>query len=206
MPSLPLSPPPARPENSIESLVAPLGAMTRRKWLKSALVLTAATGAVYCSPAKKIELPADITNLSQSEFSLFQKVIEVFLPVDQWKMIPTGQTSLLRNIDNLFRHIPAKTRGDLGIGLKLFNYGPIVMGWHFTSFANLSLQDAAAYCEKWQNGNLVQRGVFGALKQIVYMSYWREPVTWGPIGYDGPVSKRNGYARLGNAPLPTSAE
>lgn len=206
MPPLPPSPAPPNQENTVEELLAPLGAMTRRKWLKSALALTAATGAVYCSPAKKLEIPADIVSLSPGEFSLFQKVVAVFLPVAQWKMIAPEQTPLMRNIDKLFQHIPPKTRGDLGIGLKLFQYGPIVMGWHFTSFDHLSLQDAAVYCAKWQNGNLVQRGVFGALKQIVYMSYWREPVTWGPIGYDGPVSKRNGFEKLGNAPLPASAE
>jgi hypothetical protein len=196
------SPMSATPEQPIDVLLAPLGAMTRRKWLKNVLVLTAASGAVYCAPSKQPVLPTDLTSLTPGEFSLFQKVIAIFLPVEKAGLLPAGQVPLMRNIDRLFKNIHPKVRGDLGIGLKLFQYGSIFLGWHFTSFDKLSDADAIAYCNKWQNGNMIQRGVFGALKQIVFMSYWREPATWGPIGYEGPVSRKNGYVSLGNAPLP----
>ncbi len=41
------------------------------------------------------------------------------------------------------------------------------------------------------------------LKGRVQLSYWANPASWEPLGYDGPMTKRLGLKSLGNAPLPT---
>jgi hypothetical protein len=124
------------------------------------------------------------------------------LPTEKTALTPPAAVPLLKNVEALLGRLPADVRKDFGLGLRLFEWGPWVIGFHFSRFTNLDPAGAKAYCEAWQSGNTIQRGVFGALKQIIYMSYWREPATWGPIGYDGPVTVRLEIPRLGNAPLP----
>ena len=126
----------------------------------------------------------------------------VLLPVSEFGLTPVKDVPVLENIDRLVGRLDPRVRKDFGTGLQLFEYGALVIGWNFARFTNLAPAAAEAYCARWQSGGEIQRGLFGALKQIVCMSYWREAATWPPIHYDGPVTKRYGLPRLGNAPLP----
>lgn len=140
--------------------------------------------------------------LDETERALFDKLVAVFLPTAGTPLTPPSQVPLYANIESLLGVLPKDVRRDFGIGLLLFEWGPWVVGFHFARFSKLSDEAAHAYCAQWQSGNVVQRGVFGALKQIIYMSYWRNAATWAPIGYEGPVSARLQIPRVGNAPLP----
>ena len=71
-------------------------------------------------------------------------------------------------------------------------------------FTALSDTEAAQFCDAWGNGDQPpQRGLAMGLKKLVQLSYWANPATWAPLGYDGPMTQRLGIKRLGNAPLPT---
>ena len=41
------------------------------------------------------------------------------------------------------------------------------------------------------------------IKKLTVLAYWAIPNTWGPLGYDGPVSEKWGVSSLGNTPEPT---
>lgn len=181
------------------SLVAHLAPLSRRAFLTGA-ASAAALALAACSPAQPP--PGEFKHLASDEHRLFVKLLPVFLPVEGTGLVAPMAVPTLANIDGFFGRFPPKLRGDLGLGLKLFDYGALVIGWHFRRFISLDADAARAYCARWESGNTVQRGVFGALKQIIYVSYWREPATWPPIGYEGPVTARYGLPRLGNAPLP----
>ena len=94
-------------------------------------------------------------------------------------------------------HILAGLKG----GVAYFNDGPRAsLGKPFTE-----LDDAAAarFCDAWGDGREpAQRGLAMGLKKLVQLSYWANPASWAPLGYDGPMTARLKLARLGNAPLP----
>jgi hypothetical protein len=50
-------------------------------------------------------------------------------------------------------------------------------------------QDAVLAKMASSSSDLV-RGAFQSLKSLVMMGYWRDPRTWGVIGYDGPLVNR----------------
>lgn len=47
------------------------------------------------------------------------------------------------------------------------------------------------------------RGAFQGLKTLIMMGYWRDPRTWGVLGYDGPQVRRpeGGWTKLRYRPL-----
>lgn len=182
------------------TLAVSLAPLSRRAFLSGAAA-GAALGLAACT--RSAPAPAGAKHLTGDEHALFTRLLPVFLPTAGTHLVAPTAVPTMANIDGFFGRFPAKLRNDLGIALKLFDYGALVIGWHFKRFVSLDTAAAEQYCIRWESGNTVQRGVFGALKQIIYVSYWREPATWPPIGYEGPVSARYGLPRLGNAPLPT---
>lgn len=187
------------------NLARQLSPLSRRDLFSRAFLFgaTAAVGAGVAACSPKVVRPEGTEHMSDGEIALFQKLIVVFLPLQGTKYTPVEKVPMMRNIDKIFKTLHPNVRKDLGMGLKLFQYGSIFIGMNFTAFHNLSDQAATEYCEKWLRGGNVQRAIFGALKQFTLNSYWSDSVTWGPIDYDGPLTKKNGIPSLGNAPLPT---
>ena len=109
---------------------------------------------------------------------------------------------MLENVNHLLGFVPSDLRADLSAGIALFNYGAIVLGLHFASFLSLDEEAATRYVNEWQNGNEIQRGLMAGLKKLIYTAYWRDPRTWAPVEFDGPVSDKWGLDSLGNAPMP----
>lgn len=141
------------------------------------------------------------------DHDIFKQLLSVFLPTaPETKLLPTSEVPVLENLDTLLLRFPPDLRRDLGTGLRLFDYGAIFIGFHFKSFSSLDDEAATAYCRRWEQGNTTQRGLMHALRQIIFSSYWREPATWPPIGYDGPVTAPYRIPSLGNAPLPLDDE
>jgi hypothetical protein len=88
------------------------------------------------------------------------------------------------------------------VGLKLFNYGSILIGLHFARFVSLSWENRLAYIRRWEDGIEMQRGISTVLKKLVCYGYWKDIEAGRAIGYQGPVSEAAGVASLGNAPMP----
>lgn len=185
---------PAPLDTELDLALRPL---SRRRLLQGAALGAAAVAA--CTPATEVTAPGA---LDAAERAIFTRLIAVLLPVKEFGFAPVSSVPVMENIDRLIRRLNPKIRKDFGAGLMLFDYGAVVIGWNFTRFSKLSDAAAEAYCARWQSGGEIQRGLFGALKQIVGMSYWREPATWPAIGYEGPVTARYGLPRLGDAPPP----
>ena len=192
----------------VRDLEEKLRPVSRRAFLGGSLTAGAATatmGLVGCStefPGR----PGDIKDLDDKEYAIMHKLTRVILPMTpETGFVSLEKVPVLKNLDDLFATFPAKLRGDLSTGLALFNYGALVIGWHFKSFLSLNDEDALSYARAWESGSTnLQRGLFTALKQVIILSYWKEPVTWGPVGYKGPFTKPNGIPRIGNRPLPAS--
>lgn len=197
-----------------DAAVAPLAALSRRKLLKMALwgsagVAVVAGGSFALlrrSPLDAEPAPAHLKHLSASEYHLFRRAIEVLLPVEGTPLTPVEQVPVIDNIDHLMGLLDPAIRQELGAGLALFDNAAVFAGLHGRRFVDLDDEAATRYFDRWSEGNTIQRTLSSVVKKFVYVSYWRDPATWGPIRFDGAVSDRWGIPSLGNAPLPVEAE
>lgn len=189
---------------------APIEPVTRRRFLKGAMIGSAAVVGLAAggfawlrrSPLDGLPRPDHLANLSQGEYHLFNRAISVLLPLQDTNLTPLDQVPVIENINHMISLLPAHLRKDVGTGLALFDNAAVLSGWHGRRFVDLTDADAVAYFDAWSRGGTIQRALASLIKQFVYVSYWREPATWPPVHFDGPVSDDWGIAYLGNAPLP----
>ena len=189
---------------------ADMAGFGRRSFLKwvlwgsaGAAVLAAGSVALLRrSPVDDQPLPDHIRHLSASEYHLFKRAIEVLLPVAGSGLTPLAQVPVIDNIDHTMGLIAPRLRKDLATGLTLFDNAAVLVGLHGRRFVDLDDDAAVAYFDNWSRGGMIQKALATVVKKFVYISYWREPATWPPVAFDGPVSDKWGIAYLGNAPLP----
>ena len=189
---------------------ADMAGFGRRSFLKWALWGSAGAAAVAAggiallrrSPVDDKPVPEHIRHLSATEYHLFHRAIEVLLPVAGSALTPLAQVPVMENIDHTMGLVDPHVRKDLAMGLSLFDNAAVVVGMHGKRFVDLDDDAAVAYFDNWSRGGMIQKALATVVKKFVYISYWREPVTWPPVAFEGPVSDKWGIAYLGNAPLP----
>ncbi len=192
---------------------AVLAPVTRRRFLRwtlygAAAASVAAVGAVALlrrSPVDARAVPDGLKSLSAAEYHLFERALPVLLPVQGTGLAPREAVPVLANIDAMMALLPAGLRQDVAAGLTLFDHAALVSGWHGKRFVDLDDADATAYFDRWSEGNSIQRALATLVKKFVYVGYWRDPLTWQALQFDGPVSDRWGLASLGNTPLPSES-
>jgi hypothetical protein len=202
------------PQHQADAAVAPIVNLSRRRVLKTLLWGSAGAAALTAggfawlrrSPVDRLPAPEHLQHLSASEYHLFKRAIEVLLPTDGTTLTPVEQIPVIDYIDQLMGLVDPVIREELGIGLTLFDNAAVIVGLHGRRFVDLSTADAVRYFDNWSRGNTVQRTLATVVKKFVYVSYWRDPATWPPIQFDGPVSDRWGIPSLGNTPIPDESE
>lgn len=147
----------------------------------------------------------DPVELTAEERELMERFAEVFLPTDGTSLKPRSEVPVVDNIEHAFSLIDEPTLEQVRTGLKLFNYGSILIGFHFASFVHLSVDERLNYIRRWEQGVGVQRGIVGVLKKLMYFGYWQDIEAGRAIGYQGPVSVAGGLRSLGNAPMPSGS-
>lgn len=196
--------------NDANRAAEPVARLGRRPFLKTLLwggaAVAAVAGGTFAwlrgSPVDDEPVPEWVSHLRPGEYHLFRRMIPVLLPVAGTALTPPEQVPVLRNIDHLMGLLASHLREDVGKGLVLFDNAAVVSGWHGKRLVDLDAEAARGYFDAWSRGNTIQKALQGLVKQFVYTSYWREPATWPPVEYAGPVSEEWGLSYLGNAPLP----
>lgn len=169
----------------------------RRSFLRGSLLLAGAASSgllVGCQPA----------NTPQA-LPMLMKVLHRLQPValpDHPPLVPASQVSIDKYVQELLALMDSQILKDLDSAATLFEFGSSVLGWHFARFTSLSDEDVIDYVERWQNGVSMQRAIVTVFKKLLYASYWRDPATWVPLSFDGPVSVKWGLPSLGNTPFP----
>lgn len=190
------------PNDTLEPVIQALNRLSRRDFIRFTSVGAAAAiglpwGASLAAP------PADTKNINDAEAALFTRLAQVVLPVSDSTLTPWTPEALLQTLDGALLatmepHILTGLKG----GLQYFNDGPMAL--YNKRFTELNDAEATQFCDTWGNSDLPpQRGLAMGLKKLVQLSYWANPASWEPLGYDGPMTKRLGLKSLGNAPLPT---
>jgi hypothetical protein len=184
-----------------------LQGLTRRDVLK----LTLAAGALGaaapllpgCGPvADRSRYPHPLETVSDREFAVLTKAAEVVLPSGEPGLPDHKTLPILKNVDHVLSIWPVPLRKQVGDGLLLFEYGAILLGWHFRPFTRLGPEEAGSYLRRWRTGGSVQKAVYKVLNSLLLSCYWQEEATWAAVGYGGPVYRRVEIPSLGNAPLP----
>ena len=162
----------------------------------SLLVLPACSEAPT-APNQSVKLTAD-------ERELMERFAEVFLPTEGTSLKPRSEVPVVDNIEHACSLMNAEMLEQVRLGLKLFNYGSVLIGLHFARFVALSAERRLDYIRRWEEGMEVQRGISTVLKKLMYFGYWKDIEAGRAIGYQGPVSVAGGLPSLGNAPMPKS--
>lgn len=187
-------------EEAFQPAIKALLGLSRRNFLRlsGAGAVTALAGG-----ASRAALPPGVKFINDAEAALFTRLAQVVLPVAGSTLTPWTPEALLQTLDGALLatmepHILTGLKG----GLQYFNDGPMAL--YNKRFTELNDAEATQFCDAWGNSGLPpQRGLTMGLKKLVQLSYWANPATWEPLGYDGPMTKRLGLKSLGNAPLPT---
>lgn len=191
-----------------QEIEADLRPVSRRKFLKwfavgaAGTVAAASGGYAVLFRGSSIVLPGTIKHLSSKDYEIFRRLAGLLLPTGGTDLPAVDDLPVMQNIDALIGHLPPNLQGDVGTALKLFDSSALAFGGQLTSFVKMSDAKALAYFDSWQSGNELQRGISLAFTKIVYLSYWRESMTWPPLDYEGPITKKYGIPSLGNAPFP----
>lgn len=171
----------------------------RRSFLRGSLMLAgaASTGLLTaCQPSGTVA-----TGDAPMLLTVLKRLQTVALP-DTPPLIPAARVDINKHVQELLVLMDPQIIKDLDGAATLFEFGSSILGWHFARFSSLSDADAIDYIDRWQNGVSMQRAIATVFKKLVYASYWRDPATWVPVGFDGPVSVKWGIPALGNAPFP----
>lgn len=176
----------------------------RRDFLKfSSIAASLALAGGVISPVNTLAaMPPGITHLSEAEYAVFRRLVEVVLVTEGTKLLPVKDVPVLQTLDaallaTMEPHILAGLKG----GIAYFNDGP--QGQFHKRFVELNDAQARTFLDAWADSREVpQRALAVGLKKLVGLAYWANPPTWAPLGYDGPVSKHWGLKSQGNAPMP----
>jgi hypothetical protein len=177
-----------------------------RRTFTKLTVLTGASVLVLPACSDDAFTPPNPVTLTSDERNLLERFAEVFLPTDGSSLKPRSEVPVLDNIEHAFTLMDAPTLEQVRIGLKLFDYGSVLIGLHFARFVHLSAEQRLAYIKRWEQGIAMQRGISTLLKKLVCYGYWKDIDAGRAIGYQGPVSEAGGIASLGNAPMPRAAD
>ena len=178
------------------------GRFSRRTFNKLGLL---AGTSVWVLPTWSHAALAEATplDLTPEERELLASFSETLIPTEGTSLVPISDVPVVDNIAAGMALFDEPTLEEVRTALKLFDYGPYVIGFHFKRFSKLSLPDREAYIRRWEDGVTIQRGVVDLLKKLSFIGYWQSIEACQAVGYRGPVSIEGGVPYLGNAPMPT---
>ena len=185
--------------------IGQINSLSRRSFLKAAsglaVVATVGTGLLGAVHAFA-SMPEGIKVMSASEYQVMNRLMQVHLASEGTGLIHASDIPVMQTLDaallaTMEPHILEGLKG----GIAYFNNGPKTD--YNKTFVELSDKQAAAFCDTWADSDEVShRALAMGLKKLVSLSYWANPPTWEPLGYDGPVTEKWNLVPLGNAPLP----
>lgn len=194
-------------DQAIVQLEGQLASLSRRRFLKAGLILGTSAATVITYPTRVFAdtgVPTYIRHLSEAEYRLFDKLRQVFLPTERFPDLPsTTEVPVMENLDNMVGRLNSDTRFLLSIGAKTLEFSTL---YKMKRFSSLNNKQARNQILAWQSGISIQSGLIVSFKTLLGVAYWRDPRTWQPLEYDGPVTAKWGIRRLGNMPVPRDLE
>jgi hypothetical protein len=176
--------------------------MQRRSFLRGALALTALGGASVLSLARFVSYDrgdrriAYMRALSAWQVAvvdaLANRMCAADVAYDSIAAPPTPrEVEVVEFIDAFIAESDPALRRDLLAAIGALEHAFPLLAGHARRFSSLSprAQDEVLRAMETSSIDLV-RGAFAGLKSVAMMGYFRDPRTWGVLGYDGPLVSR----------------
>lgn len=177
--------------------------LSRRIFLKTVTTLAAVVASTPAINAFSGVLTDD-NKMDELEQAVFAKLVQVCLPTDGSSLVDPASLPVVPTIEGaLLAGMAPHIRQGLRGGIGYFNEGP--KAEYGKAFVELSDADAATFIDQWADSDQPpQRALAMGLKKLSVLAYWAIPNTWGPLGYDGPITEKAGFKIYGNTPEPTA--
>lgn len=102
-----------------------------------------------------------------------------------------ADTGAIYTVDRSLLFLDEGTRGQVGMALKLFEYGPILFDFRFSRFTELGPAEQDANIAGWRDSRFeTRRLAYRAMKNLSFLGYYAQDGTWSGIHYLGPVLPR----------------
>jgi len=178
--------------------------LTRRTFTR--LGLLSGVGTMVLPACKGTPSPAGVAaaKLTPEERLMFERFAEVYLPTGGTELKPLSEVAYVDHIERTLSFVDPPTVGDIHAGLKLFNLGPFLIGFHLRPFTKLGPNDRLAYIRKWEGGFETQRGIVVLIERLITVGYLQDDEAGRRVGFKGPISDEAKTPKLGNAPMPVA--
>lgn len=175
---------------------APRARVSRRRLLKSAVVLgglTAAGSIVGVLRSRGYEVPPGrrLASLAPWELVVVEHVARRICAPDAPGVVSADETDVAGFVDAYLARAPRRVRRDLGrflLYVEQLAPATVLRASRFTRLPPDEQDRVLAALESSASDLL--RGGFEGLKALVFMGYYRDPRTWSILGYDGPLVRR----------------
>lgn len=162
----------------------------RRRFLKRTAGGVALLGIGSLLPAGCTRYPKPPTHLrflDPREYAIINAVAERLLGAAGAIGSEPNQIDVGANVDAAVAAWDNEAQGQLRTMLRVFEHGTYLFDLRRKRFTRLTVAEQDQYLAGWMNSTLgVRRVVFRALKLLVAVGFYREPLAWTRIGYDGP--------------------
>jgi len=102
-----------------------------------------------------------------------------------------ADTDAIFTVDRSLLYLDEGTRSQVGMALKLFEYGPILFDWRFSRFTALAPAEQDESIASWRDSRFeTRRLAYRAMKNLSLLGYYTQDGTWKGIHYLGPVLPR----------------
>jgi hypothetical protein len=175
--------------------------LSRRGFIKAVTTIAAVVAATPAINAFSGILTDD-NKMDELEQAVFSKLVQVCLPTEGTSLVDPATLPVVPTIEGaLLAGMAPHIRQGLRGGIGYFNEGP--KAEFGKNFVDLSDADAAKFIDQWADSDQPpHRALAMGLKKLSVLAYFAIPPTWGPLGYDGPVTEKAGIEVYGNTPEP----
>lgn len=196
-------------DKSAGEVSAALASLSRRRFLKTGLLLTAGATAALAggfallrrSPRDQLAVPAGLKHMEPAHYHLFARLAEVLVPTTGTALFPADKVPVVANVDAILGALEPAVRQQLAVGLSLFDNAAVLGNWK--RFVDLPDDEARAYVSDWVNSDVMPKRAIGfVVSKLTHTGYWMDERTWPAIDFDGAVTKKWGIPSRGNQPLP----
>jgi len=129
--------------------------------------------------------------LSPRDAAIFAAVAARMTDTGDPRMPRFADTPALLTVDRALLHLDEDQQRQLGIALKLFEYGPPLFDFRFARFTELAPEEQDAHVAGWRDSRFeTRRLAYRAMKNLSFLGYYSQDATWAGIHYLGPVIPR----------------
>jgi hypothetical protein len=126
-------------------------------------------------------------SLSAKEAAIVEAIAAriVRLPIED---APTlAETGALETMDRFVSRLPSHLRAQLGLAIKLINYGAPLFSLRPRTLLGMSGEQQDAYLRGWAHSRIATRRIaFRAVRNLAMLGYYSHKATWPMIGYEPP--------------------